>query len=94
MTGARRGFGRERHTALKAVLAAVAVAGFLAAWAGLARAHPASSESGSPRREFAAPRCDQFGGDDAAHAQLLANGAARRFRHTGGSADCGGGGAA
>lgn len=55
MTGARRGFGRERHTALKAVLAAVAVAGFLAAWAGLARAHPASSESGSPAESSPPP---------------------------------------
>ena len=40
MAGTRRGFSRERHTALKATVAGVSLAGFAVAWAGFAGAHP------------------------------------------------------
>lgn len=39
----RRGFGHERHGALKLALSALAVAGFLTAWAGFAASHGESS---------------------------------------------------
>lgn len=46
VAGARRGFSKERHTALKATVAGVSVAGFAAAWAGFAGAHtPAPVEA-------------------------------------------------
>src|SRR5690348_160865 len=43
MTTARRGFSRERHSSLKAVLSMLAVAGFGASWLGFSLAHGASS---------------------------------------------------
>lgn len=39
MATARRGFNSERHGVLKAVLSAIALAGFAGAWLGFARAH-------------------------------------------------------
>ncbi|MGE0600237.1 MAG: hypothetical protein AB7J35_13895 [Dehalococcoidia bacterium] len=37
----RRGFRRERHSRFKAVIAAIAAAGFLGGWVAFASAHPA-----------------------------------------------------
>lgn len=39
MTTTRKGFNRERHTALKIAFAAVATGGFSLAWAGFAASH-------------------------------------------------------
>jgi hypothetical protein len=39
----RRGFRRERHTALKVAVCLLAAAGFLAAWGGLGASHEQSS---------------------------------------------------
>lgn len=39
-----RGFGKERHAALKAWLAAVALAGFAGGWLGFASSHPPLEE--------------------------------------------------
>ncbi len=44
MTGQRRGLSKERHSLLKVAFAAVAVAGFAAAWLGLASAHPPDAD--------------------------------------------------
>src|ERR1043165_4260925 len=43
MTAARRGFSRERHSSLKAVLSVLAVAGFGASWLGFSLAHGSAS---------------------------------------------------
>ena len=39
MATTRKGFNRERHTALKVAFAAVAIGGFSLAWAGFAASH-------------------------------------------------------
>jgi len=44
MTGQRRGLNKERHSLLKAAFAGVAVAGFAAAWLGLASAHSSEAD--------------------------------------------------
>lgn len=42
----RRGFRRERHTALKLCACLLAAAGFIAAWGGLAASHEPSLSPG------------------------------------------------
>lgn len=48
MSGSRRVFARERHTAAKLVVVVISAAGFIAAWAGFGATHdPAASGSAS-----------------------------------------------
>lgn len=45
MASTRKGFNRERHTALKVAFAGLALGGFILAWAGFAASHaPGASE--------------------------------------------------
>lgn len=43
MANTRKGFTRERHSSLKLAMAATAVVGFAAAWAGFSRSHGATA---------------------------------------------------
>jgi hypothetical protein len=43
MANTRKGFTRERHSPLKLAMAASAVVGFAAAWAGFSRSHGATA---------------------------------------------------
>lgn len=54
VTSTRRGFGKERHTGLKATLAGLAVGGFAVAWAGFGAAQPPVI-AGSPLVDETAP---------------------------------------
>jgi hypothetical protein len=50
MAGQKRGFGRERHNAMKLAVAAASVCGFAATWYALGQGHPplADASTGIP----------------------------------------------